>query len=215
MLVGHLGAGLAAKAVAPRIGLGTLVAASLLLDIVLWLLVILHIEGATVPGDFADRHALAFSFPWSHSLVGAVFWAAAAAFIWTWSGGAGRYFAFAPAVIAATVLSHWALDFLVHPAEMPLWPGSPAIGLGLTQPTALIVELAIAALGFGVFLLRSRLSLARRAVIAGLTLAVAALSAIGAAGTAPPGDILNLAGISLLVLFVIIATAAIADREAR
>ena len=215
MLVGHLGAGLAAKAVAPRVGLGTLVAASLLLDIVLWLLVILHIEGATVPGDFADRHVLAFSFPWSHSLVGAFFWAAAAAFIWTWSGGEGRYFAFAPAAIAATVLSHWLLDVLVHPAELPLWPGSPVVGFGLAQPTALIVELAIAALGFAVFLLRSRLSFSRRAAIGGLTLAVAALSVFGAAGTAPPGDILNLAGISLIVLFVIIAIAAIVDRDAR
>jgi membrane-bound metal-dependent hydrolase YbcI (DUF457 family) len=215
MLVGHLGAGLAAKAVAPRVGLGTLVAASLLLDIVLWLLVILHIEGATVPGDFADRHALAFSFPWSHSLVGALFWAAAAAFVWTWSGGEGRYFAFAPAVIAATVFSHWLLDVLVHPAEMPLWPGSPAVGLGLAQPTALIVELGIAALGFGVFLLRSRLSLARRAAIGGLTLAVAALSIFGATTTTPAGDILNLAGASLFALFVIIAIAAIADRGAR
>ncbi|HUO87647.1 MAG TPA: hypothetical protein VMU08_00620 [Rhizomicrobium sp.] len=216
MLVGHLGAGLAAKAVAPRVGLGTLVAAALLLDIILWLFVILHVEGAAVPGDFAERHALAFSFPWSHSLTGALVWAAAAAFVWTWSGGEGRYFAFAPAVIAATVLSHWVLDFLVHPAELPLWgPGSPAVGLGLAQPTALIVELAIAALGFGAFALRSRLSLGRRAVVGGLTLAVAALTVFGATSTTPPADILNLAGVSLLALFAIIAVAAAADREAR
>ena len=52
MLVGHLGAGLAAKAVAPRVGLGTLVAAAFLLDILLWLFVTLHIEGVVVPGDF-------------------------------------------------------------------------------------------------------------------------------------------------------------------
>src|SRR5215469_4158244 len=174
MLVGHLGAGLAAKAVAPRVGLGTLVGAALLLDIILWLLVILHVEGATVPADFADRHALAFSFPWSHSLAGALVWAATAAFVWTWSGGEGRYFAFAPAVIGVTVLSHWLLDVLVHPAEMPLWPGAPAVGIGLTQPTALFVELALAALGFAIFLLRSGLSLARRALVGGLTLGVAA-----------------------------------------
>ena len=50
MLVGHLGAGLAAKAAAPRVGLGTLMAAAVLLDIVLWLFVAMHIEGASVPG---------------------------------------------------------------------------------------------------------------------------------------------------------------------
>jgi hypothetical protein len=216
MLVGHLGAGLAAKAVAPRVGLGTLVAAAFLLDIVLWLFVILHIEGATVPGDFAERHMLAFSFPWSHSLAGALFWAAAAAFVWTWSGGEGKYFAFAPAVIAATVLSHWLLDFLVHGPEMPLWgPGSPSVGLGLGQPTALIVELVIAAAGLGIFLWRSRLSLGRRAAIGGLTVVVAALTIFGAINTTPPGDILNVAGVSLLALFLIVAVAAVADREAR
>ncbi len=64
MLVGHLGAGLAAKAAAPRVGLGTLFAAAMLLDIVLWLFVILKLEGAVVPADFETRHALAFNFPW-------------------------------------------------------------------------------------------------------------------------------------------------------
>src|SRR6266481_6610528 len=216
MLVGHLGAGLAAKAVAPRVGLGTLVASALLLDIVLWLFVILHFEGATVPGDFATRHMLAFSFPWSHSLLGALFWSAGAAFVWTWSGGEGKYFAFAPAVIAATVFSHWLLDVLVHPPELPLWgPGAPSVGLGLGQPIALIVEFAVAAAGLGVFLLRTQISAPRRVSIAGLVVIVAALTAMGAFDAAPPGDILTVAGTSLLALFVIVTIAALADRETR
>jgi len=216
MLVGHLGAGLAAKAAAPRVGLGTLMAAALLLDIVLWLFVVLHIEGATVPGDFATRHMLAFSFPWSHSLAGAVFWSLGAALIWTWSGGEGNYFAFAPAVIAATAFSHWILDYLVHPPELPLWgPGAPSVGLGLEQPVALIVELLVAAAGLGVFLLRTRLSLQRRLAIVGLVLAAAALTVLGAYNTTPPDDILTVAAVSLLVLFAIVTLAALADREAR
>ena len=216
MLVGHLGAGLAAKAVAPRIGLGTLFASALLLDIVLWLFVILHLEGASVPGDFATRHMLAFSFPWSHSLLGALLWSAAGAFLWSWSGGEGKYFAFAPAVIAATVFSHWLLDFLVHPAEMPLWgPGAPSVGLGLEQPAALIVELALAAAGLGLFLLRSTLGTARRVAIAGLVVVTAALSAIGAFIATPPANILTVAATSLLALFLIVTIAALADRETR
>ncbi len=215
MLVGHLGAGLAAKAVAPRIGLGTLIACAVLLDIVLWLFVILHVEGATVPGDFATRHALAFNFPWSHSLAGALLWSIAAAFVWTWSGGEGKYLAFAPAVIAATVFSHWILDFLVHVPEMPLWPGSLAVGLGLEQPYALIVELMVAALGLGAFLLRSQLSLARRGAAAALVLAVGAVTVFGAYNTVPPSDILTLAALSLLTLLVIIAAAAIIDRQVK
>jgi hypothetical protein len=41
------------------------------------------------------------------------------------------------------------------------------------------------------------------------------LSIFAARNTTPPGDILNLAGVSLLLLFAIVATAAIADRNAR
>ncbi len=215
MLVGHLGAGLAAKAVAPRIGLGTLMACALLLDIVLWLLVTMHLEGAAVPGDYGTRHLLAFSFPWSHSLVGALFWSAAAAFVWTWSGGEGKYFAFAPAVIAATTFSHWILDYLVHPPELPLWPGGESVGLDLGQPAALILELAIGAAGLGAFLWRSNLAASRRVAIAGLVLVTAILSMAGAFRTTPPEDILTVAGTSLLALFVIVTVSTLADRETR
>ncbi|MEJ0041112.1 MAG: hypothetical protein WDM81_02265 [Rhizomicrobium sp.] len=194
MLVGHLGVGLAAKAVAPRVGLGTLVACALLLDIVLWLFVTLHLEGATVPGDFPTRHMLAFSFPWSHSLIGALFWSAGAAFVWTWSGGEGKYFAFAPAVIAATTFSHWILDYLTHPPELPLWPGAASFGLDLGQPTALILELVVAAAGLAVFVWRSTLSVSRRMAIAGLAAVAAILTAVTAFNTTPPDDILTVAG---------------------
>jgi hypothetical protein len=214
MLVGHLGAGLAAKAAAPRVGLGTLVAAAFLLDILLWLFVTLHIEGVVVPGDFAQTHHLAFIFPWSHGLIMALVWSAAAAFLWTWSGGEGKYFAFAPAVIALTTFSHWILDWLVHPPELPIWAGSQTFGLGLPQPTAVAIELVIAAIGLAAFLFRSKLSATRRTAVAGLTLVVALLSVFGAVMTEPPSDMLTLAGTSLLVLFVVIVAAAIADREA-
>ncbi|MBL6852454.1 MAG: hypothetical protein ISS15_15765 [Alphaproteobacteria bacterium] len=213
MLVGHLGAGLAAKAVAPRIGLGTLVAAAFLLDILLWLFVTLHIEGVAVPGDYAETHRLAFIFPWSHGLLMAFAWSAAAAFVWTWSGGEGKYFAFAPTVIAATTFSHWILDWLVHPPEMPIWAGSESLGLGLGQSVALALELVIAAAGLAAFVFRSKLSASRRTAIVGLTLVVALLTVFGSTMTSPPTDMLTLAGTSLLALFVVIVVAAVVDRE--
>ena len=213
MLVGHLGAGLAAKAAAPKVNLGTLFAASLLLDIILWMFVIVKLEGAVVPPDFETRHALAFNFPWSHSLLGALVWSAAAACVWAWAKGGGRILAFVPAVIGATVFSHWILDFLVHPPEMPLWgPGAPAVGLAITQPLALYLELGMAAVGLAVFLVRVPLSAARRIAVSAIVLATAALTTAGAIGTTPPPDILTLAGVSLLVIFFIVATAAVADR---
>lgn len=216
MLVGHLGAGLAAKAAAPRVGLGTLFVAALLLDIILWLFVILKLEGVVVPPDFETRHQLAFNFPWSHSLLGAVVWSAAAAAIWAFAKGDRRLFAFAPGVIAATVFSHWVLDFLVHPPEMPIWgPGSPSVGLDIGQPLALYVELAVAALGLTIFLVRIPLGIARRASVVGVVVLAAALTTFGAYSTSPPPDMLTLAGVSLLVIFVIVAVAAVADRPAQ
>lgn len=211
MLVGYLGAGLAAKAAAPRIGLGTLFAAALLLDILLWLFVILHVEGAVVPPDFDTRHMLAFAFPWSHSLAAALIWSVLAALVWTWSGGEGKYFAFAPAVVALTVFSHWILDFLVHPAELPLWPGAPSVGMDIGQPAALILDFAVAAVGFALFAWRVPMSAARRTAVGGIVLLTAILAYVN--GTSSESqDILNLAAISLLAMFVIVTVGAITDR---
>ena len=213
MLVGHLGAGLAAKAVAPKIGLGTLFAAAMLLDIVLWLFVILKVEDVVVPADYETRHQLAFNFPWSHSLGGALVWSAAAAAVWAWTRGGGKLFAFAPALIAATVFSHWILDFLVHPAEMPLWgPGAPSVGFDISQPRALYIELAIAAAGLVMFLMRVPMRLTYRIAVIGIVLLATALTVSGAYSSTPPPETLTLAGVSLLVIAVIVAVGAFADR---
>jgi len=213
MLVGYIGAGLAAKAFAPRIGLGSLMAAAFLLDILLWLFVILHLERAAVPDDFATRHALIYTFPWSHGLAEAVFWSLAAGFVWTWSGGEGKYFASAPAVIAATAFSHWVLDFIVHPPEMPLWgPGSPVLGLGLGQSLALYLEGGLAALGLGLFLWRRRPGPVPRAVVVGMVLFASMLSAANAFAATPTASVPTTAGASLLAMAAVVIVSALADR---
>src|SRR6185436_20152419 len=98
--------------------------------------------------------------------------------------------------------------------ELPLWgPGSPAVGLDVGQPLALVLELLIAALGLGAFLMRTTLGMARRVAIGGLTLVVAGLSIFAATATAHTTDILSTAGTSLLALFVIVTIAAACDRE--
>ena len=215
MLVGYMGMALAAKAAAPRVGLGSLMAAAVLFDILAGLFVLLHLESASVPGDFATRHALVYNFPWSHSLVAAVFWSLVAGFVWTWSGGEGKYLAFAPAVIAATAFSHWVLDFIVLPPELPLWgPGSPMVGLGLGRPEALYLSSALAAMGLGLFLWRRRPEPVQRAVVIGMVLIAAMLSAADAFRTTPPPDVATAMAASLLILFGAIIAAALADREA-
>lgn len=215
MLVGHLGAGLVAKSVEPKIGLGTLFAAAMLLDIALWVLVLAGVEQAAVPVDFTSRHYLVFVFPYSHSLAGAVVLSIAAAAVWVFANGRARLFAFAPAVIAATVFSHWLLDFLVHRPELTLWgPASPNVGLGLWdhQPAALVTELAIAAGGLAVFLLRVKSGWGRRSAVIGILLLTAALTFVGAFATQPPPSAAWAAGTSLAVIALAIVVGAVADR---
>lgn len=65
-------------------------------------------------------------------------------------------------IIGLVVFSHWVLDFIVHPQELPLlFGGSPMVGLGLWifQPGLVIsgiLEVALLAGGIVIYLLRRK-----------------------------------------------------------
>jgi hypothetical protein len=70
MFIGHFGAALAAKPLAPRTSLGTLVMAAQLVDLIWPALVLLGIERVEVqPGDTAFTPLNFTYYPWTHSLV--------------------------------------------------------------------------------------------------------------------------------------------------
>ncbi|MFL5303444.1 MAG: metal-dependent hydrolase [Anaeromyxobacteraceae bacterium] len=146
MFLGHLAIGFAAKRAAPRAGLAPLMAAPVLLDLVWPAFVLLGLEEVRIePGATAVTPLDFASYPWSHSLAFAALWAV------LFGGGylaRTRYRAGA-VVIAAGVLSHWALDLVVHRPDLPLWPGSARFGLGLwnSVPTTVAVEVALFAAG--------------------------------------------------------------------
>ena len=133
MFAGHVGAALAIGRVERRVNVGVFVAAALLLDIALWILVLLGFESVSVPATFAGTHQADFGFPYSHGLLASVAWsviAGAAAFGWYARRPAFRWRA--TTLIAAAVFSHWLLDALVHHPELPLaGADSPVIGLDL------------------------------------------------------------------------------------
>lgn len=214
MFVGHLGAGLAAKAVERRVNLGILFGAAMLLDIALWAFVLLGWEHAIIPADFAQRHYLLFDFPLSHSLLAALIWSAAAALFWAVLWDRRRFLSIAAIVVALTALSHWVLDALVHEPELTLWGDtSPRIGFGLWdhQPGALLLEGAIAAIGLALFLARTAMAAWRKIVIVALTLLVAGLTYVGTtAATAPPNATAP-AATSLAAIVVIVLLSAWAD----
>jgi hypothetical protein len=156
MFIGHYALGLAVKRAEPRLSLAVLLAAPQVLDLVWPILVLTGIEHVEVaPGDTAFT-PLAFTYyPWSHSLVAALVWAIATMLIVrAIAPGSWRPAAFA----GALVVSHWVLDVVSHRADMPLWPGSARLGLGLWQsiPATLVVEIAMYAIGAGLYLTATR-----------------------------------------------------------
>lgn len=218
MFVGHLGAGLAAKAIEPRLKLGTLFAAALFADIALWLFVLGGIEQVQVPADYASHHLLVFDFRYSHSLIGIVLLSFAFALAWAFWGGrrARRQGAYwdGIALIAATGLTHWVLDVIVHQADMPVFPGGTLLGFGLWQyqPAALIVELGLGLAAYTAFALRCPMKAGRKLVVGTLMAMAGALTLEGVYGVLLP-DAGIIAISSLAVITLTIAIAAWADRS--
>ena len=142
MFVGHLAVSLGAKVAAPRAPLSVLVAASFGLDLLWPVLLLAGIETVRVdPGNTAFT-ALDFeSYPWSHSLLLTLLWGTAAGLL---THRITRNTSSSLAV-AALVVSHWVLDFLMHRPDLPLWPAGPRVGLGLwnSVPATILFEGAL------------------------------------------------------------------------
>jgi hypothetical protein len=156
MFIGHFGVALAAKKLAPRTSLGTLILAAQFIDL-LWPIFLLaaieHVE--IVPGitkvspfDFTD-------YPISHSLLMVLVWSALVG---------GIYYAFrhywpGAWVLVGAVISHWILDFVVHRPDLPLRPGGEArLGLGLwnSWPASITVEVLFFGAGLWIYLRSTR-----------------------------------------------------------
>jgi hypothetical protein len=154
--LGHGAVGLAAKHLAPKVPLGVLFLATMILDMLAIALTFVGIEGASGAGN-----------PWSHGLFMAVIWSVAAALL-----AARLYRDYrAGMVVGLLVLSHWVLDLVSHPIPFPsfswrtwqwsygsplppdlplLFNGSPRVGLGLYNS---ISAIEATALEVGMFLL--------------------------------------------------------------
>lgn len=127
----HLAIGLSAKPAAPKVSLLVLLVASEALDLLSFLFITLGLEDAGISQtDFNQgvQVLVPGSIPWSHGLVMAVVWSllfSAVALLFFKDRGISI-------IIGLVVFSHWLLDFIVHPADLPLlFEGSPTVGLGL------------------------------------------------------------------------------------
>ena len=148
MYAGHFAAALALKAAKPETPTWALILAGGALDVAFGALVILGVEGA-MP-DYKVSHRLLL--PWSHSLLSAL------AIGLVFAGMFYKRGLSVMAVLFAGVLSHWALDVLVHRPDVPLWPwGGPLLGFadvfgsvsGWFETVAVVLFLAFYIYGAG------------------------------------------------------------------
>lgn len=150
MFIGHFGLAMAAKKVAPRPSLGTLVLAAQLVD-GLWPIFLLlgWEEVSIVPGITAVTPLDFRWYPYTHSLLAVVAWGALLSITYY----AFRRDASGARWLAALVVSHWILDLIAHRPDLPLWPGGPRVGFGLwnSVPATLVAEFALFLLGASIY----------------------------------------------------------------
>jgi membrane associated rhomboid family serine protease len=103
--------------------------------------------------------------------------------------------------VAAVVLSHWFLDFLVHRPDLPLTPWSATrVGLGLWNsiPATLAIEAALFAAALAFYLRRTRAldRIGRWGLVAVVVFLLAAY--VGAAFGPPPPSVEAIAWAGLI-----------------
>lgn len=151
MFLGHYGLALAAKKVSPKTSLGVLVFASLFIDLIWPILLLLGKEEVVISPGITLVTPLEFThYPFSHSLVVVGIWSLLIGVIYfTW-----RRSTSAAMLVGGLVLSHWLLDALVHRRDLPLLPSDTFhIGLGLWNSMAatLILEFGIFFIGLFIY----------------------------------------------------------------
>ena len=119
MGIGHVAVGLGLKSADRRLNVGFLIFAALFADFLLGWFTLAGWESYEVPPDYASKHYLLFTFPWSHGLLPDLGWAAGLALLTAILLRNLR----AGAIVAVAVLSHYLLDAIVHVKGLPVGLG--------------------------------------------------------------------------------------------
>ena len=141
MFVGHYSVSFAARRMWPRVPLWVWFIAVQLLDIFWAPFILLGVERVRiVPGITASNPLDLYYMPWTHSLVAALAWSAAAIVVWR-AFRNHRGWTMASLGIGLAVFSHWVLDFIVHRPDLPLYDNTAKVGLGLWNLPAVAFSL--------------------------------------------------------------------------
>ena len=174
MFAGHYSAAFVAKAAKPRAPLWALLLAAQFVDIFWGLFVLAGIEQARLDASLPSNPLDLVYMPYTHSLIGTLVWSAVAFVLATRLLG----FARGPALaVAATVTSHWVLDWVVHRPDLTLGFGGTKLGLAIWNHPIAAYSLEVALVAGSIWLCvrscgipsrESRRWLALAAVLVGL-----------------------------------------------
>jgi hypothetical protein len=170
MFVGHYSVAFAATSARNKIPLWVLFIAVQFLDYIWATLVLLGIEKLRIIKGFtAGSMNDSYFHPYSHSLIAAVLWSGIGALCYKplccWLGYG--YTKFAALIVGAAVFSHWMLDLIAHPRDLPIYDNSAKVGFGLwnyRDPESAL-EIALLALGICLYLARNIMPAIRKTVV--------------------------------------------------
>ena len=179
MFVGHYSIAFAAKTERNRVPLWVLFVAVQFLDYIWATLVLLGIEKLRVIKGFTAGSMLdSYFHPYSHSLIAAVAWSGVAALAYgTFCSRHGcQYRKSAALIVGLAVFSHWILDLIAHPRDLPIYDNRWKVGFDLWNYRDLefALEIAMLAAGIILYLARNVMAAARRkaVIVFGIALVV-------------------------------------------
>jgi hypothetical protein len=170
MFVGHYSVAFAAKK--NKIPLWVLFVAVQFLDYIWATLVLIGIEKLRVIKGFTAGSMLdSYFHPYSHSLIAAVLWSGVAALCYKplcrWLGyPCTKSAAF---IVGVAVFSHWMLDLIAHPHDLPIYDNSAKVGFGLWNYRDLefALEIGLLAVGICLYLARNIMPAIRKTAVIG------------------------------------------------
>jgi hypothetical protein len=204
MFVGHYSASFAGRAAEKRIPLWLLFIAVQFIDVLWSIFVLLGIEKVRiVPGITASNPLDLYYMPYTHSLLGVLFWSALAYVVCQ----------FVPSlrgtrtglILAAAVFSHWVLDLIVHRPDLTLYDSVGKMGFGLWnyRGAAFALEMAVLFGGAALFYRTA----AHRGRLIGFVIFLAALQVFGTFFFPPPPSD-HAAAMTALSLYILLTLAA-------
>jgi hypothetical protein len=200
MGIGHIALGFAAKRAVPRVSLATLLVASIFVDVLWSITLLLGLEHARIDPTLKSVPLDLYDYPITHSLLGGILWA----LIFGVAYFQVRKYRAGANMLGLLVLSHWVLDVISHRPDMPVLPSGPYLGLGLWNWPAAEIAVEELMLAAGVWLYLRATSGPRVA----LFVVVAILAVIGGlAYFGPPPPSLNAMAASNLVLVAVVVMA--------